>query len=230
MEHFKLAVENLKRDARHTIGLNLEQVTNLAQQTEPIAMALANLKSKVKAIRGDARLSDGGKTTDVSTAKSEAATHINDLAQQIGRHAVIVDMNQRIATKVTGARERAKAAMGADAALLAQELRLHVIPRLLNEAKMQQIPSNQALGKMARRAAEGYAESPVKAEIVLQACTTGWPWVQGEVDGETLAQVNDLIAGQVAGEEQGFIIEAQAVQGLLDRVVNAAMQTVREQK
>lgn len=229
MNKFKLEIEALKKTARFQLNMPLEQSNALAAQLEPMAETLSNLKQRVQAIRADNRLSDSGKAGDVAQAKSDAAQQVNAIAQQISRQAVIADLAQRVNTRLTGSRERARQAMGTDAALLAQELRLHVIPRLLADAKQQHIPAQQALGNFIQQAAERFSLDPVKAEIVIQSAATGWPWVAIDVEPETMTRVNEIIARQVAAEEQAALEQAQAVQGLIGRVTETALQSVREQ-
>lgn len=229
MEHFKLSVENLKKNARFAIGLSAEHATSLVQQAETLAGPLATLRAKVKAIRSDSRLSDAGKSADVAASKAEAAQQIEQLAAKIGRHALIVDLNQRVATRTNGARERARQETQQDAAMLALELRQYVLPKLVKDGETMRVPASRTLEKMVLKFAESYSENPAKSEAVISALSVGWPWCPDLPEG-TLAQVNDLIAGQVAGEEQQALVQAQQVQGLIDRATEAAMQEVREQR
>lgn len=229
MEKFKLSLEQLKRDARFQVGLSAEQATNLVQETEPIGEALAHLKARVKAIRGDARLSDNGKTADVATAKAEAAKQIEQLAAKIGRHDLIVDLAQRVATRTNGARERARKETQQDAAMLALELRQYVLPRLLKEGEVMRVPASRTLEKMVLKFAESYASNPAKSEAVISALSVGSPWCPDLPEG-TIDRVNELISSQVAAEEQTKLEEAEQVQALLDKVVESAQQTVREQR
>jgi len=225
---FRLALEQFKKDARFKIGLPPEQAEHLAQQVQPLTDTLEALQARVQAIRKDGNLSTAGQNTKVAEAKAEVADFINKFADGISRHKIISDLAQRVSTKVNGTRGRARKEQPQDAAQFAQELRLHVIPKALADAKMQQIPPAQALAKMAMRAAEGYVDNMVKAEIVLQACGTGWPWVAAELSPETMTEVESIIAGQVASEEQAALQQAQGVQALIDQTIQVATQALRE--
>lgn len=225
---FRLALEQFKKDARFKIGLPPEQAETLFQQIKPIGEALETYQAKTLSIRKNSMLSDAGKNAEVDQARKACLDAIVEHAAKVDRNAVINDLAQRINTKVVGARERAQKAFPPDAALLAQELRLHVIPRALADAKMQQIPAHQALGRMAVRAAEGYAGNMAKSEIVLQACGTGWPWVPTSLTPETMAQVEATIGAQVAADEMSELKVAQGVQKLLNRVIDAAQQSLKE--
>lgn len=228
MNDFKLVVESLKRDARFQVGLSTEQSNALAQQVQPMAEALSNLAQRVQAIRSDTRLSDQGKTDDTATARAAAATSINKHAASISRQAVIDDMRQRVSTKTAGTREKAKAAMGPDAGLLAQELRQSVLPRLIKNGEQLGVKPAQTVAKLIKQAAERYSENPSKAETIVNALAVGWPWCPDLPDG-TLAEVERTISRQVSAEEQAQLEEAQKVQALVDRATEDALRLARNQ-
>jgi hypothetical protein len=228
MDNFKLVIEGLKRDARFQVGLSAEQSNALAQQVGAMTETLNSLAQRTQAIRADTRLSDQGKIDDTAQARTEAQASINKHAQQISRQAIITDLTQRVATRTNGAREKAKAAMGPDAGLLAQELRQSVLPKLIKNGEQLGVKPARTLEKLIQQAAEKYGENPSKAETIIGALSVGWPWCPDLPEG-ALQEVERTIARQVAGEEQAQLEQAQAVQRLVDHATGEALKMARNQ-
>ncbi len=224
---FRLALEGFKKDCRFKIGLPPEQAETLFQQIRPIADELKNFKSKVVSIRKNNMLSDSGKAAEVDQARTATLEQIVEYAAKIDRTEIISDLARRVNQSVRGSREKAQKSFSPDAALLAQEIRQHILPGLVREGKNMQISPARTAEKMALKAAEQYSTDPAKMETVIGALSVGWPWCPDLPEG-TLAQVEAVIAGQVASEEQAALLQAQGVQALLTRTIEAAQKELRE--
>jgi len=227
MNKFKLSIEALRRDARFTVGLTAEQADHLARQMEPVDRLLEAYRARLLEIRKDGRLSDSGKAADVGKARSAVLEAISQHSQSVSKTALLQDLRQRIATKTNGARERAQKAMPPDAGALAQELRQSILPRMLKDAEDRKIPGEQVVAKLIMRAAEGYASDPGKAELIISSLAIGWPWAPTLPEG-TMQAGGAVIASQIAAEEQQALVQTQSIQQLFDRVVETAVQTVKE--
>lgn len=224
---FALSLEQFKKDCRFKLNLSAEQTQNLYESLNPISEALRNYKNKVLAIRRNSMLSDEGKNVEADKARNEAFEAIISHAATVDRSEIIRDLQQRVNTKVVGARERARMGMGPDAAMLAQELRQSVLPRQLKDGENMRIPAGQTVARMVMRASEGYSADPSKSELIIGALSIGWPWAPNLPEG-TLAQAEAVIAGQVASDMQAELQQAQGVQGLLNKVIQAAQQNIKE--
>lgn len=225
MRH-RLAFEKLKRSARHDIKLDQAQLDRLMEQTKPFGDAIEHLESEKKRIRADSRLSNEGQNADIKKATDDAIKKIINCASQISRESIVADLRQRVATKVQGARQRAKAEMQ-DSAALATELRQHVLPKLMTDALGSKIPPAQVAAGLMRQAAEQYSISPAKSELIIQALSLGAPFCP-DVSVETVEQINSTIAAQLAPVEQTALNEAEAVQGLIDFVTDEVLQSIKE--
>ena len=172
-----LAIEQLKRDTKFTIGLEDDQRDYLAKQTEPFRRILDSLADETKAIRANGRLSFDAIAEDVQVAREKALVLIERHASTISRVNVIDDLSRRVVSKAgTTRRANSEAQPGADA--LATELRQHVLPRLIAEGTARQIPAPQTAAKLALQAAERYTENPSKHETVIRALSVGWPFCE----------------------------------------------------
>lgn len=226
MNTYKLALEALKRDARHSVGLSQEQAQSLCESLQPIGAALQTYQTKTLSIRKNSMLSDAGKNAEVDQARNEAFDAIVSHAASVDRTKIISDLAQRVSTRVQGTRTKAAAAQK-DATALAAELRQSVLPALIRKGEGMQISPARTAEKMALKAAENYAANPGKAETVLSALSVGWPWCPDLPEG-TLAQVESIIAQTVASDEQSALLQAKGIQALIDKVVAAAGQSLKE--
>ena len=221
-----LAIEQLKRDTKFTIGLEDDQRDYLAKQTEPFRRILDSLADEVRTIRANGRLSFDAIAEDVQVAREKALVLIERHASTISRVNVIDDLSRRVVSKAgTTRRANSEAQPGADA--LATELRQHVLPRLIAEGTARQIPAPQTAAKLALQAAERYTENPSKHETVIRALSVGWPFCE-DLPVDVLHQVDAVIAEQVAPDELAQLQQAQGIQQALDRVAEAAQQECRE--
>ena len=225
MNKTALAIEQLKRDAKFTIGLEDDQRDYLAKQTEPFRRILDSLADEIKTIRCNGRLSAEAINEDAQVARQKAVDLIQRHASAISRASVIDDLNKRVVSKVaTARRANSEAQPGADA--LATELRQHVLPRLIAEGEGRQIPAPQVVGKLALQAAERYTENPSKHEVIINALSVGWPFTE-DLPVDVLQQVDAVIAEQVAPDEFNQLRQAEGVQHLIDRVAEAAQMDCR---
>ena len=172
-----LVIEQLKRDAKFTIGLEDDQRDYLAKQTEPFRRILDSLADETKAIRANGRLSFDAIAEDVQVAREKAIVLIERHASAISRSAVIDDLSKRLVSKVATTR---KANMQAqqDAAQLSTELRQAVLPKMIAEGEGRQIPAPQTVAKLVLQAAERYTENPSKHEVIINALSIGWPFTE----------------------------------------------------
>jgi hypothetical protein len=228
MNRTALAIEQLKKDAKFTVGLDDDsQVTYLVKQAAPFRQILDNLADEIKTIRANSRLSFEAINEDVQAARQRAVDLIQRHASAISRSNIIDDLSRRVVSKAgTTRRANSEAQPGADA--LATELRQHVLPRLIAEGEGRQIPAPQTAAKMVLRAAERYAENPSKHETVIRALSVGWPFTE-DLPVDVLHQVDAVIAEQVAPDELAQLQQAQGIQQALDRVAEAAQQDARGQ-
>ena len=227
MNKTALAIEQLKRDAKFTIGLEDDQRDYLIKQTEPFQQILDNLADEIKTIRANGRLSPEAIAEDVQVARERAAGLIQRHANAISRSAVIGDLIQRVASKVATTRKaNSEGQPGAD--VLCTELRQHVLPRLIAEGEGRQIPAPQVVGKLAVQVAERYATNPAKYEVVLSALSVGWPFTEDLPDGMKV-QVDAILALQIAPDEVAQLQQARGIQRALDRVAEAAQMDCRGQ-
>ena len=222
-----LAIEKLKRDAKFTIGLEDDQRDYLAKQTEPFQQVLGSLANEIKTIRANGRLSAEAMVEDVAQAKERAGLLIERHASTISRSTVIGDLSKRVTSKVAAVRKaNGEGLPGASA--LATELRQHVLPRLIAEGEGRQIPAQQTAAKMVLEAAQRYSTSPAKMETVIRALSVGWPFTE-DLPEETKAQVDAILAAQVAPDEVAQLQQARGIQQALDRVAEAAQMDCRGQ-
>ena len=220
-----LVIEQLKRDAKFTIGLEDDQRDYLAKQTEPFRRILDSLADETKAIRANGRLSFDAIAEDVQVAREKALVLIERHASAISRSAVIDDLSKRLVSKVATTR---KANMQAqqDAAQLSTELRQAVLPKMIAEGEGRQIPAPQTVAKLVLQAAERYTENPSKHEVIINALSVGWPFTE-DLPVDVLQQVDAVIAEQVAPDEFNQLRQAEGVQHLIDRVAEAAQMDCR---
>ena len=228
MNRTALAVEQLKRNARFTIGLGDDsQVAYLVKQAAPFRQILDGLTDEIRTIRANGRLSAEAINEDVQAARERAVVLIQRHASTISRSAVIDDLSKRVTSKVATVRKASSEGQsGADA--LAAELRQRVIPRLVAEGTAQQVPASQTVAKLALQAAERYTENPSKHEVIINALSVGWPFTE-DLPEETKAQVDAILAAQIAPDETAQLQQARAIQQALDRIAEAAQQECREQ-
>ena len=222
-----LVIEQLKRDAKFTIGLEDDQRDYLAKQTEPFRRILDSLADETKTIRANGRLSFDAIAEDVQVAREKAIVLIERHASAISRSAVIDDLSKRLVSKVATTR---KANMQAqqDAAQLSTELRQAVLPKMIAEGEGRQIPAPQTVAKLVLQAAERYTENPSKHEVIINALSVGWPFTE-DLPVDVLQQVDAVIAEQVAPDEFNQLRQAEGVQHLIDRVAEAAQMDCRGQ-
>ena len=225
MNKTALAIEQLKRDAKFTIGLEDDQRDYLAKQTEPFRRILDSLADETKTIRANGRLSFDAIAEDVQVAREKAIVLIERHASAISRSAVIDDLSKRLVSKVATTR---KANMQAqqDAAQLSTELRQAVLPKMIAEGEGRQIPAPQTVAKLVLQAAERYTENPSKHEVIINALSVGWPFTE-DLPVDVLQQVDAVIAEQVAPDEFNQLRQAEGVQHLIDRVAEAAQMDCR---
>lgn len=223
-----LAIEQLKKDAKFTVGLDDDsQVAYLVKQAAPFRQILDNLADEIKTIRANSRLSFGAIAEDVEVARQKAVDLIQRHASTISRASVIDDLGKRVTSKVATARKgNSEGQPGADA--LATELRQHVLPRLIAEGEGRQIPAPQTVAMLALQAAERYTENPSKHETVIRALSVGWPFCE-DLPVDVRQQVDAVIAEQVAPDEVAQLQQAQGIQQALARVAEAAQQDARGQ-
>ena len=228
MNRTTLAIEQLKRDAKFTIGLGEDsQVAYLVKQAQPFQQILDNLADETKGIRANGRLSAEAIAEDAQVARQKAVDLIQRHANAISRSTVIDDLSKRVVSKVAAVRKaNSEGLPGADE--LATELRQHVLPRLIAEGEGRQIPAPQTVAKLALQAAERYAENPSKHETVIRALSVGWPFTE-DLPEETRAQVDAILAAQVAPDEVAQLQQARGIQQALDRVAEAAQMDCRGQ-
>ena len=223
-----LAIEQLKRDAKFTVGLEDDnQVAYLVEQAQPFQQILGGLVDEIKTIRANSRLSFEAINEDVAQAKERAGLLIERHASTISRANVIDDLGKRVTGRVAAVRKvNNEAQPGADA--LATELRQHVLPRLIAEGEGRQVPASQTVAKLVLEAAQRYSTNPAKYEVVLSALSVGWPFTE-DLPAETKVQVDAVIAEQIAPDELAQLQQAQGIQRALDRVVEAAQMDARGQ-
>ena len=223
-----LAIEQLKKDAKFTVGLDDDsQVAYLVKQAAPFRQILDNLADEIKTIRGNGRLSVEAINEDAQVARQRAVDLIQRHASTISRANVIDDLSRRVVSKVATTRKgNSEAQPGADA--LATELRQHVLPRLIAEGEGRQIPAPQTVAKLALQAAERYTENPSKHEVIIRALSVGWPFCE-DLPVDVRQQVDAVIAEQVAPDEVAQLQQAQGIQQALARVAEAAQQDARGQ-
>lgn len=222
-----LVIEQLKRDAKFTIGLEDDQRDYLAKQTEPFRRILDSLADETKAIRANGRLSFDAIAEDVQVAREKALVLIERHASAISRSAVIDDLSRRVTSKVATTRKaNSEGQPGADA--LATELRQHVLPKMIVDGEGRQVPASQTVAKLVLQAAERYTENPSKHEVIINALSIGWPFTEDLPTG-ILQQADAVIAEQVAPDEFNQLRQAEGVQHLIDRVAEAAQMDCRGQ-
>ena len=223
-----LAIEQLKKDAKFTVGLDDgSQVAYLVKQAAPFRQILDDLADETKTIRANSRLSFGAIAEDVQVARQKAVDLIQRHASAISRSAVIDDLNRRVVSKVATTRKaNSEGQPGADA--LATELRQHVLPRLIAEGTARQIPAPQTVAKLALQAAERYTENPGKYEAIIRALSVGWPFTE-DLPVDVRQQVDAILAAQIAPDETAQLQQALGVQQALDRVAEAAQMDCRGQ-
>ena len=227
MNRTTLAIEQLKRDAKFTIGLDDDQRDYLIKQAQPFQQILDNLADETKGIRANGRLSAEAIAEDAQVARQKAVDLIQRHANAISRSTVIDDLGKRVVSKVAAVRKaNSEGLPGADE--LATELRQHVLPRLIAEGEGRQIPAPQTVAKLALQAAERYAENPSKHETVIRALSVGWPFTE-DLPVDVLRRADAVIAEQVAPDEFNQLRQAEGVQYLIDRVVEAAQMDCRGQ-
>ena len=220
-----LVIEQLKRDAKFTIGLEDDQRDYLAKQTEPFRRILDSLADETKAIRANGRLSFDAIAEDVQVAREKALVLIERHASAISRSAVIDDLSRRVTSKVATTRKaNSEGQPGADA--LATELRQHVLPKMIVDGEGRQVPASQTVAKLVLQAAERYTENPSKHEVIINALSVGWPFTE-DLPVDVLQQVDAVIAEQVAPDEFNQLRQAEGVQHLIDRVAEAAQMDCR---
>ena len=227
MNKTALAIEQLKRDAKFTIGLEDDQRDYLVKQTEPFQRILDSLADETKTIRANGRLSFDAIAEDVQVAREKAIVLIERHASAISRSAVIDDLGKRLVSKVATTR-RANSEAQQDAAQLSTELRQAVLPKMIVEGEGRQIPAPQTVAKLALEAAQRYSESPGKMEAIIRALDLGWPFAE-DLPVDVLQQVDAVIAEQVAPDEFNQLRQAEGVQHLIDRVAEAAQMDCRGQ-
>lgn len=223
-----LAIEQLKKDAKFTVGLDDDsQVAYLVKQAAPFRQILDNLADEIKTIRTNGRLSAEAIIEDVAKAKERAGLLIQRHANAISRSTVIDDLSKRVVGKVATTRKaNSEGQPGADA--FATELRQHVLPRLIAEGEGRQIPAPQTASKLVLRAAERYTENPSKHEVIINALSIGWPFTE-DLPVDVLHQVDAVLAAQIAPDETAQLQQAQGIQQALDRVAEAAQMDCRGQ-
>ena len=227
MNRTTLAIEQLKRDAKFTIGLEDDQRDYLVKQAQPFQQILDRLADETKTIRANGRLSAEAIAEDAQVARQKAVALIQRHANAISRSTVIDDLGKRVVSKVAAVRKaNSEGLPGADE--LATELRQHVLPRLIAEGEGRQIPAPQTVAKLALQAAERYAENPSKHETVIRALSVGWPFTE-DLPVDVLRRADAVIAEQVAPDEFNQLRQAEGVQYLIDRVVEAAQMDCRGQ-
>ena len=227
MNKTALAIEQLKRDAKFTIGLEDDQRDYLAKQTEPFRRILDSLADETKTIRANGRLSFDAIAEDVQVAREKALVLIERHASAISRSAVIDDLSRRVTSKVATTRKaNSEGQPGADA--LATELRQHVLPKMIVDGEGRQVPASQTVAKLVLQAAERYTENPSKHEVIINALSIGWPFTEDLPTG-ILQQADAVIAEQVAPDEFNQLRQAEGVQHLIDRVAEAAQMDCRGQ-
>ena len=227
MNRTTLAIEQLKRDAKFTIGLDDDQRDYLIKQAQPFQQILDNLADETKGIRANGRLSAEAIAEDAQVARQKAVAMIQRHANAISRSTVIDDLGKRVISKVAAVRKaNSEGLPGADE--LATELRQHVLPRLIAEGEGRQIPAPQTVAKLALQAAERYAENPSKHETVIRALSVGWPFTE-DLPVDVLRRADAVIAEQVAPDEFNQLRQAEGVQHLIDRVAEAAQMDCRGQ-
>ena len=227
MNKTALAIEQLKRDAKFTIGLEDDQRDYLAKQTEPFRRILDSLADETKTIRANGRLSFDAIAEDVQVAREKAIVLIERHASAISRSAVIDDLSRRVTSKVATTRKaNSEGQPGADA--LATELRQHVLPKMIVDGEGRQVPASQTVAKLVLQAAERYTENPSKHEVIINALSIGWPFTEDLPTG-ILQQADAVIAEQVAPDEFNQLRQAEGVQHLIDRVAEAAQMDCRGQ-
>lgn len=222
-----LAIEQLKRDAKFTIGLADDQRDYLVKQAQPFQQILDNLADETKTIRANSRLSFEAINEDVQAARERAVDLIQRHANAISRSTVIDDLSKRVVSKVATTRKGNSSGLpGADA--LSTELRQAVLPKLIAEGEKNRIPAQQTVAKLVLEAAQRYSTNPAKYEVVLSALSVGWPFTEDLPDGMK-AQVDAVIAEQIAPDETAQLRQAQGIQQALARVAEAAQQDCRGQ-
>ena len=227
MNRTTLAIEQLKRDAKFTIGLEDDQRDYLVKQAQPFQQILDNLADETKGIRANGRLSAEAIAEDAQVARQKAVDLIQRHANAISRSTVIDDLSKRVVSKVAAVRKaNSEGLPGADE--LATELRQHVLPRLIAEGEGRQIPAPQTVAKLALQAAQRYSTNPAKMETVIRALSVGWPFTE-DLPEETRAQVDAILAAQVAPDEVAQLQQARGIQQALDRVAEAAQMDCRGQ-
>ena len=222
-----LAVEQMKRDAKFTIGLEDDQRDYLIKQAAPFQQILDNLADEIKTIRANSRLSFEAINEDVQAARERAVDLIQRHASTISRANVIDDLSRRVTSKVaTACKGNSEGQPGADA--LATELRQHVLPRLIAEGTARQIPARQTAAKLVLEAAQRYSTNPAKMETVINALSVGWPFTE-DLPVDVLRRADAVIAEQVAPDETNQLQQARGIQQALARVAEAAQQDARGQ-
>lgn len=222
-----LAIEQLKRDAKFTIGLEDDQRDYLVKQAEPFQRILDSLADEIKTIRSNGRLSAEAISEDVQAARERAVALIQRHANAISRSTVIDDLSKRVVGRVAAVRKaNSEGLPGADA--LSTELRQAVLPKLIAEGEKNRIPAQQVVGKLAVQVAERYIEAPGKMETILNALSVGWPFCE-DLPEETKAQVDAILAAQIAPDEVAQLQQARGIQQVLDQVASAAQQDARGQ-
>ena len=218
-----LAIEQLKRHAKFTVGLGEDsQVAYLVKQAQPFQQILDNLADEIKTIRANSRLSFEAINEDVQAARERAVALIQRHASTISRANVIDDLSRRVVSKVATTRKgNSEAQPGADA--LATELRQHVLPRLIAEGT-----ARQTAAKLVLEAAQRYSTNPAKMETVINALSVGWPFTE-DLPVDVLRRADAVIAEQVAPDEFNQLRQAEGVQHLIDRVAEAAQMDCRGQ-
>ena len=217
-----LAVEQMKRDAKFTIGLEDDQRDYLIKQAAPFQQILDNLADEIKTIRANSRLSFEAINEDVQAARERAVDLIQRHASTISRANVIDDLSRRVTSKVATARKgNSEGQPGADA--LATELRQHVLPRLIAEGT-----ARQTATKLVLEAAQRYSTNPAKMETVINALSVGWPFTE-DLPVDVLRRADAVIAEQVAPDETNQLQQARGIQQALARVAEAAQQDARGQ-
>jgi hypothetical protein len=90
MNKTALAIEQLKKDAKFTIGLEDDQRDYLVKQAQPFQQVLDGLADEVRTIRANGRLSFDAIAEDVEVARQRAVALIERHANAISRSNVIL--------------------------------------------------------------------------------------------------------------------------------------------
>ncbi|MBV5317795.1 MAG: hypothetical protein JZU50_08290 [Desulfobulbaceae bacterium] len=221
----KLAIEAVRRDARHQVGLSQEKAQHLADQVQPLATIVESFKVEKEGIQRNGMLSDQGKRLQVEQATAAANEKIVAHAAGLSKETMIADHEQRINTKVTAERVKAKA-MIEDGAELGRELRQNVLPKAIATTAPLRKPE-EVVRRMVVKAAQDYATNPSRSELIIKSLSIGQPFCP-ELPIGTLDEVNANIAQAVAPDQVAALSEIKGVHSLIMIAADAALQSIKE--